>query len=192
VADLFVPPLAHRLSASTHVPIAGAAGRHGRRNRHVAASAAVPGRPRGAAHRPGVHRRPGRDLGGRVIVDACGGSPTNWLTLDRTLTEAEHQELLLQIPVWCGVDRTMSNLTAAFGPPSVLLGPSSKLHPKTLVYAAADRTIICFHLWNGIIEPETGTVDEEPVLLAVRIGGQLFPQSLIFTPEGVRLRPEEG
>jgi hypothetical protein len=134
----------------------------------------------------------GRDLGGRVIVDACGGSPTNWLTLDRTLTEAEHQELLLQIPVWCGVDRTMSNLTAAFGPPSVLLGPSSKLHPKTLVYAAADRTIICFHLWNGIIEPETGTVDEEPVLLAVRIGGQLFPQSLIFTPEGVRLRPEEG
>lgn len=115
-----------------------------------------------------------------------------WLTLDRTLTVAEHQELLLQAPDWCGVDRTMADLTATFGPPSVLLGPTSKLHSKTLVYAAADRAIICFHLWNGITEPETGAVHEEPVLLAVRIGGQLFPQSLIFTPEGVRLRPEEG
>lgn len=43
-----------------------------------------------------------------------------WLTLDRILTEAEHQELLLQVPGWCGVHRTMSDLTATFGPPPLV------------------------------------------------------------------------
>ena len=113
-----------------------------------------------------------------------------WLALDRTLTGPEYDTLRALILGWVTADRTMSDVTATFGPPSLLLGGTNLRYPKTLLYATArQKPIVCFHLWNKLTGVEAQAVHDEPVPLAVRTGGEPFTSSLIFTPEGIRRRP---
>ncbi|MEU1086695.1 hypothetical protein ACFYPN_28790 [Streptomyces sp. NPDC005576] len=94
------------------------------------------------------------------------------------------------------MERTWADVTAEFGPPSVLFGGSNPLHGKTLGYLREDpqRPMVFFHLWNGV-EPGAASwpsKHEQPLLLAVRLGRGSFHESLIFTPEGERRRPTIG
>lgn len=114
-----------------------------------------------------------------------------WLALDRVLTDGEYDDLRSVLPTWCQQDRRMSEVTQAFGPPSALLGPTSALYPKTLLYAADGRSIVCFHLWNdGFTETGVKSSFEEPVLLAARIGDLALDEPMAFTPAGLLRRPE--
>lgn len=117
-----------------------------------------------------------------------------WLQLDRTLTSAEHHEIRRASESWCREDRLLSDVVAAFGPPSVLFGGSNPRCPKTLAYATdlRDDTLLCFHLWNDFARTpgqSSGSVHTEPVLWAFRDGGTQFTDGFVFTPEGsARLR----
>ncbi|MFB8029475.1 MULTISPECIES: hypothetical protein [unclassified Streptomyces] len=116
-----------------------------------------------------------------------------WLRLDRTLTSAEFAQIRRTSDTWCGKDRLLSDIVTAFGPPSLLFGPSSPEHPKTLAYATdrSDDPLLCFHLWNGL-SPSPGSpaasLRAEPVLWAIRVGGTLFTDGFTFTPEGAARR----
>ncbi|MEC4576261.1 hypothetical protein [Streptomyces virginiae] len=119
-----------------------------------------------------------------------------WLKPDRVLTGEEYDALTGRVRRWAAVDRTWPDVTAEFGPPSVLFGGSNPLYGKTLGYLSADphQPMVVFHLWNGS-EPESGSwppEHDQPLLLAVRCGGGSFHGSLIFTPEGERRRPTVG
>ncbi|WP_144120084.1 hypothetical protein [Catellatospora sichuanensis] len=115
-----------------------------------------------------------------------------WLDIDRLLSAAEHGELLARLPGWCTADRTMSDVTAAFGVPSVVFGGTNPHWPKTLIYAAGPgQPLVCLHLWNEITGPELQTAYPEPTLLAARIGGRPFDTAFILTPEGRHRRPGE-
>lgn len=112
-----------------------------------------------------------------------------WLRLDRTLTSTEHHEIRRVSDSWCREDRLLSDVVAAFGPPSVLFGGSNPNYPKTLAYATdrRDDTLLCFHLWNGFARTpgqSSASVHAEPVLWAFRDGGALFRDGFVFTPEG--------
>ncbi|MEQ4306203.1 hypothetical protein ABNF97_33285 [Plantactinospora sp. B6F1] len=118
-----------------------------------------------------------------------------WLELDRVLSEVEFQRLRTEIGGWVTQDRTLPEVIAAFGPPSLWIGGTSPFYSKTLAYTIVDPDydLICFHLWNAFANTgaETGLqgVYPEPVVLAVRHQPGTFPNSFSFTPEGLRRRP---
>jgi hypothetical protein len=112
-----------------------------------------------------------------------------WLTVDHTLAEADYGRIRNRLPAWCGQDRTHSEVIAEFGEPSMLIGGSNPLYPKTLVYAAtdADSPLIFFHLWNGRRPDASANSPREhpqPILLAARYGSARFIDGFIFTPAG--------
>lgn len=95
-----------------------------------------------------------------------------WLQLDRTLTPTEHSALVDGAAAWSRSDRSLHEIVAEFGPPSVTFGSTDPVRSKTLSYATDDRTapVIAFHL--GSARPETYAGSGEPgcaALLAVRI-----------------------
>ncbi|MFI9788160.1 hypothetical protein ACIHEI_32340 [Kitasatospora sp. NPDC051984] len=113
-----------------------------------------------------------------------------WLEPDRVLTEDEYAALTGRARAWAREDRTWPEVTAEFGPPSVLVGGTNPLYGKTLGYLGADPRLpmVSFHLGNG----EAGQWPppyEQPLLLAVRFGEGPFLESFTFTPEGERRRP---
>jgi hypothetical protein len=118
-----------------------------------------------------------------------------WLTLGNSLPEADHGRIRSRLPAWCAQDRRHSEVIAEFGEPSMLIGGSNPLYPKTLVYATAhtDSPLIFFHLWNGR-QPGASTnwppEHPEPILLAARRGGARFIDGFIFTPTGSARRAE--
>jgi hypothetical protein len=117
-----------------------------------------------------------------------------WLRHDRILTATEMGTLTEQVADWVAVDRSLTELLNTWGAPSASLGGSNKSYPRTLVYASGGREapLVCFHLWNWIeATPEAPTAGlfPEPVVLAVRHGDGQFPDTLTFTPEGLRRRP---
>ncbi|MGW3795662.1 hypothetical protein ACWD8I_31505 [Micromonospora arida] len=120
-----------------------------------------------------------------------------WLELDRTLSEAEFEQLSSGIGDWITQDRALSAVIETFGPPSLWIGGTNTYYPKTLAYAMArpERGLICFHLWNAFAdnapEGQLRGVHPEPVLLAVRHRPGGFPGSFSFTPEGVSRRPTD-
>ncbi|MER7850292.1 hypothetical protein ABTZ03_40885 [Kitasatospora sp. NPDC096077] len=116
-----------------------------------------------------------------------------WLRPDRVLTEEEYGALTGRVRQWATVDRTWADVTAEFGPPSVLFGGSNPLYGKTLGYLTEDpqQPMVLFHLWNGS-KPGAASwppEHEQPLLLAVRFGVGSFCGSLAFTPEGERRKP---
>jgi len=118
-----------------------------------------------------------------------------WLTVDKTLAEAAYGRIRNRLPAWCAKDRTHSEVIAEFGDPSMLIGGSNRLYPKTLVYAAADADspLIFFHLWNGRRADAAANAPREhpqPILLAARYGGARFIDGFIFTPAGSARRAE--
>ena len=117
-----------------------------------------------------------------------------WLTLDRELTSHEYTEARDRLGAWCGEDRSWQDVTAEFGPASVLFGSTNPYYPKTLGYATGDPTepMISFHLWNAAeLDGEWPPSRPDLVLLAMRLGNVPFDERFTFTPEGLRRRPCE-
>ncbi|MFE2721614.1 hypothetical protein [Kitasatospora sp. NPDC059327] len=121
---------------------------------------------------------------------------SGWLKPDRVLTGEEYESLTGRVRRWAAVDRTWADVTAEFGPPSVLFGGNNPLYGKTLGYLSEDprQPMVVFHLWNG---SEPGAEPwppehEQPSLLAVRFGDGPIRGSLTFTPEGERRTPALG
>lgn len=119
-----------------------------------------------------------------------------WLKPDRVLTAEDYESLTGRVRGWAAADRTWADVTAEFGPPSVLFGGNNPLYGKTLSYLAEDpqQSAVVFHLWNGS-EPGAEPWPPrhvQPLLLAVRFGGGSFLGSLTFTPEGERRNPTVG
>ncbi|MEU0504714.1 hypothetical protein [Nocardia sp. NPDC005998] len=117
-----------------------------------------------------------------------------WLTLDRTLTNTEYSALRATIDSFTQHDHTWSDVLESFGEPSVLFGGTNPLYETTLAYASADPSdpTVNFHLWNGVEQTSEVTwppLLEEPILLAIRCGTGLLPNTFAFTPEGQRRRP---
>ncbi|WP_204002176.1 DUF7710 domain-containing protein [Micromonospora lutea] len=118
-----------------------------------------------------------------------------WLELDRALSEAEYQQLSANISSWVSQDRTLPEVIETFGSPSLWIGGTNPLYPKTLAYTTADHDhdLICFHLWNAFANAaaETGLrgVYPDPVVLAVRHLPGKFPGAFSFTPKGLHRRP---
>ncbi|TXR99802.1 hypothetical protein EAO73_28235 [Streptomyces sp. col6] len=130
---------------------------------------------------------------GMASVYAEFAQQCGWLESDRLLTTAEYETLTGSVRQWAEKDRTWPDVTATFGPPSVLLGGDNPLYGKTLGYLSEDmeQPMVLFHLWNGSA-PGTNSWPpdhEQPLLLAVRFGEGLFPDTFTFTPEGERKRP---
>ncbi|MFF8610683.1 hypothetical protein ACF06X_32770 [Streptomyces sp. NPDC015346] len=73
-----------------------------------------------------------------------------WLKPDRVLTGEEYEALTGKVRQWAAVDRTWADVTAEFGPPSVLFGGNNPLYGKTLGYLTEDpqQPMAVFHLWN--------------------------------------------
>ncbi|AZM44427.1 hypothetical protein DMB38_35970 [Streptomyces sp. WAC 06738] len=116
-----------------------------------------------------------------------------WLKPDRVLTRQEYKTLTRRVRQWAAADHTWPDVTAEFGPPSVLSGGNNPPYGKTLSYLTQDpqQPIVAFHLWNG---SEPGTKPwppehEQPLLLAARFGSNSFSRSLTFTPEGKQRKP---
>ncbi|HWU05640.1 MAG TPA: hypothetical protein VN520_04445 [Streptomyces sp.] len=112
-----------------------------------------------------------------------------WLRLDRTLTSSEYDEIRHTNKTWCRKDRFLSDVTTAFGPPSVIFGGNNPNYPKTLVYATGrrDDSLLCFHLWNSFAAgegPSSAGVHAEPILWAFRVGDPMFEDGFTFTPAG--------
>jgi hypothetical protein len=122
------------------------------------------------------------------------GHHQGWLELDRTLTDRELATIEEKIrDGWCATDRTATQVTEAFGPPSVLIGGTGPAWPRTLVYSAAG-SCLSFHLWNSFtaIGPRDDRTEyPEPMLIAVRREGQPFAHTFLFTPIGEGLRSEK-
>jgi hypothetical protein len=60
-----------------------------------------------------------------------------WLILDSYLSEEDPDRIRNRLPAWCAQDRSHSEVIAEFGEPSMLIGGSNPLYPKTLAYATA-------------------------------------------------------
>jgi hypothetical protein len=118
-----------------------------------------------------------------------------WLVLDRELSAREYGRLRDTFRDSTTHDRTHSDVVAAFGPPSMLLGGSNPYYSKTLAYGTArpDDPLVFFHLWNGSepgAERTWPPVHAEPLLLAARCGGASFADGFSFTPKGAARREQ--
>jgi hypothetical protein len=124
------------------------------------------------------------------IAHRCG-----WLDLDRACSTSDHRRLTGRVAAWLARDRTESELIDTFGVPSLRIGGTNPLYPKTLVYGTADPAddLIGFHLWNAFADRPPGSgsrgVHPEPMVLAVRHRPGRFPASFSFTPLGRHHRP---
>jgi hypothetical protein len=120
-----------------------------------------------------------------------------WLTLDKELSPVEYDHVRESFRPWCAHDRTHSDVLAEFGPPSMLIGGSNPLYPKTLAYGTArpDNPLIFLHVWNGTEPGATASWPPdhpEPVLLAARCGEERFIDGFTFTPKGAVRREQLG
>ncbi|MGC5011735.1 hypothetical protein ACLQ2R_13310 [Streptosporangium sp. DT93] len=117
-----------------------------------------------------------------------------WLHLDRVLPRDEYDGLIGVGETWCEGDRTLGQILGMAGPPSLHCGGTNPYRPKTLVYATEHPRdpLLCLHFWNELLEPSTDRVAlyDEPVLLAVRVGGADFADGFTFTPTGTNRRWE--
>lgn len=114
-----------------------------------------------------------------------------WLALGNTLSRTDYDRLRNRMPSWCADDRSHGEVLAEIGPPSVLIGGSNPLFPKTLAYGTAhlDDPLVFFHLGNGAEPNATWPPDHpEPLLLATRYGGSRFVDRFAFTPAGAARR----
>lgn len=118
------------------------------------------------------------------------GRRHGWIDLDRAVTEQEHAAMVQAVGTLCTQDRTMSDLLATFGEPSLLSGSSNPRYPKTLIYAGEAPEIPClsFHVWNTFEGMYPQTKYPEPMLLAVRREGGGFTGSFMFAPLGRQVR----
>ncbi|WP_327637990.1 hypothetical protein OHB24_06310 [Kribbella sp. NBC_00482] len=107
-----------------------------------------------------------------------------WLRLDRTLNDQEYGEVQDRLVDFCATDHPEAEVLERFGEPSVRIGGTNPRYPSVFGYTNPDGPIAWFYLWNG-----TEAAYEQPVLLAGRCGAP-FVDSLRFTPEGRRRRPE--
>ncbi|MFD4907856.1 hypothetical protein [Kitasatospora purpeofusca] len=112
-----------------------------------------------------------------------------WLQLDRRLTPAEHAVVVDRAVAWSETDRSLVDILAEFGPPSVTFGPPELYRPKTLSYATDDPSapVVAFHLGSAQAESDPGSGDRTSAgadLLAVRIRDDLRDGWRI-TPFGV-------
>jgi hypothetical protein len=125
--------------------------------------------------------------------------PLGWVRLDRTLTRPEYGDLVRVCGPWAQQDRTLTEVLAAYGPPSIWLGGTNPYYPMTLGYApgpsglaGADGpdALVCFHFWNRLLPSgaDRRAVHDEPVLLAVRGPGPDFAASFAVTPAGAAHR----
>lgn len=94
------------------------------------------------------------------------------------------------VSTWCLRDRSMGDLLAAFGSPSLLSGGSNPRYPQTLIYAgpAPEAPCLSFHVWNTFEGMYPRTRYPEPMLLAVRREGGSFAGSFTFAPLGQQAR----
>ncbi|MFE1885823.1 hypothetical protein [Streptomyces diastatochromogenes] len=117
-----------------------------------------------------------------------------WLRPDRVLDSETYAALRDTVGQWSRRDRVWADVTAAFGPPSVLFGGTNPLYGKTLGYLTEDpaQPMVSFHLWNGAepgAESSWPPAHPEPLLLAVRCGDGAFVDRFTFTPQGQSRRP---
>jgi hypothetical protein len=172
--------------------------------------AATSARVRGALQRLwGDHGASPSDAVASVYAEVA--LPHGWVTLDRTLDQREYDDLDRTSGPWAEQDRTLTEVLATYGPPSIWFGGTNPYYPKTLGYTTAPITpegphsLICFHLWN---RPQPAgaprrAVHDEPILLAVRHPGtghpgtghpgpgRPFADRFAFTPAGARHRHAE-
>jgi len=121
-----------------------------------------------------------------------------WLRADRLLAPEAYRRLVDGIGEWCREDRTLGDVLAAYGPPSVSIGSTNPYYPKSFVYVAAAAAPVTLHLWNEL-DPTPGdeirSAFPEPVLLAYRRGAVSgsgdgrFGDSFGYTPEGAKRKP---
>ncbi|MFJ5234001.1 hypothetical protein ACIQBJ_29370 [Kitasatospora sp. NPDC088391] len=120
-----------------------------------------------------------------------------WLRLDRSLPPAEHAAVVDRAVAWSGTDRSLSDVLAEFGQPSVTFGPRDPHLPKTLGYATDDPAapVVVFHLGSAQADAEPtgaeptasdpgGPTSAEAVLLAVRVRDDFF-DGWELTPSGL-------
>ncbi|GAA3021831.1 hypothetical protein GCM10020229_36400 [Kitasatospora albolonga] len=120
-----------------------------------------------------------------------------WLRLDRSLTPAEHAAVVDRAVTWTESDRSLPDVLAEFGPPSVTFGPPDPHRPKTLSYATDDPAapVVAFHLGSARTDPDPDDrTPPDAVLLAVRVRDE-FLGGWELTPTGVdrfHQRPERA
>ncbi|WP_344552342.1 hypothetical protein [Kitasatospora saccharophila] len=112
-----------------------------------------------------------------------------WLQLDRRLTPAEHAVVVDKAVAWSETDRSLPEILANFGPPSVTFGPQDPYRPKTLSYATDDPSapVVAFHLGSAQADSDPGPEDRPSaavVLLAVRVRDD-FLDGWELTPSGL-------
>jgi hypothetical protein len=135
-------------------------------------------RARGAFLPTGVRGAVARVLGGygddsaMASVYADVAWRLGWLTADRTITGPE----LRHLHEYAAQDRSLEQVLAELGDPSVWIGPRSPAHPKTLAWAS-DRVsgLTCLHFWPA-------------GLVAMRHGTGTFADTFTFTPRGAANR----
>lgn len=116
--------------------------------------------------------------------------PLGWVELDRALPPRDYDELTRTSASWAGQDRSLAEVLATFGPPSIWFGGTNPYYPETLGYTTGDagdpHPLVCFHLWNCLLPAGAArrAVHDEPILLAVRHPGDDFQSSFTFTPAG--------
>ncbi|WP_343952407.1 hypothetical protein [Nonomuraea longicatena] len=136
---------------------------------------------------------PGHHEDGVASVYAEFAHAQGWLQADHTLTLHEYRALRAMISAWASCDRTLTEVTTVFGPPSIRFGGNNPRYGKALGYltGAPEEPMIAFHLWNGpdpAAEQHWPPAYADPVLLAIRVCEGDFGQSFTFTPEGRRRR----
>jgi hypothetical protein len=70
-----------------------------------------------------------------------------WLRLDRTLRRRHYSRLVDTAKAWAKTDRTLHDVLATYGRPSVTFGDTDPRSPKTFGYACGDRSLplVVFH-----------------------------------------------
>ncbi|MGW7679563.1 hypothetical protein ACWGID_02405 [Kribbella sp. NPDC054772] len=118
---------------------------------------------------------PGDRTGAVASVYADYAHQHGWLSLDRTLSEAEYGDLRGQLTEYCASDRSWTDVLAQLGEPSVQIGGVVK---EAIGYGRPGEAIVWFH------------VASDQAVLAARCGVPLV-ESMRFTPEGARRKPAD-